>query len=125
MSKISEVVDYLKNSKIGNSVAFEHVFEEKQSDVCGLDIIESHIIRDAVADSGIPTLFTHQAEAYRKVKAGKDVLITTPTSSGKSLCYNLPIIEDIYHNRDVTALYLFPLKALGGRDQMRSLDNFF
>lgn len=123
MSRISEIAGYIRNSKIGSSVSFEHVFPEKQADTCGLDIIESQIIRDAVAESGIPALYTHQAEAYSRIRQGEDVLITTPTSSGKTLCYNLPIIEDIYHNRDVTALYLFPLKALG-RDQMRGLENF-
>jgi DEAD/DEAH box helicase domain-containing protein len=123
MNKISEIVSKIKNSRIGSSIAFEHIFDSIPSETCGLDIIESQIIRDSVADSGISSLFTHQAEAYQAVKEGKDVLVTTPTSSGKSLCYNLPIIEDMYHDRSVTALYLFPLKALG-RDQMRSLESF-
>lgn len=123
MSRISDITGYIKNSKIGSSVAFEHVFSEKEAETCGLDVIESQIIRDAVSDSGIQSLFTHQSEAYQAVKSGRDVLITTPTSSGKTLCYNLPIIEDMYHNREVTALYLFPLKALG-RDQKRGLEEF-
>jgi len=123
MSKVSEVAGYIKNSKIGSSVAFEYVFPEKGAETCGLDIIESQIIRDAVKDSGIPALFSHQSEAYEAVKRGDDLLVTTPTSSGKTLCYNLPIIEDMYHNREITALYLFPLKALG-RDQMRNLEDF-
>lgn len=123
MNKVSEVAGYIKNSKIGSSVAFEHVFSNKDAEVCDLSIIESQIIRDAVEDSGITSLFTHQAKAYSEVKKGRDVLVTTPTSSGKTLCYNLPIIEDMYHDRNVTALYLFPLKALG-RDQMRNLENF-
>lgn len=123
MSKVSEVAGYIKNSKIGSGVSFEHIFPEKGADACDLDIVESQIIRDALKDSGITSLFTHQAEAYRQVRKGRDVLITTPTSSGKTLCYNLPIIEDMYHNRGVTALYLFPLKALG-RDQMRNLEKF-
>jgi DEAD/DEAH box helicase domain-containing protein len=123
MNTISEIVSNIKNSKIGSSVAFEHIFPSRQAQTCGLSLIESQIIRDAVEESGITSLFTHQAEAYEKVKEGRDVLITTPTSSGKTLCYNLPIIEDMYHNRNVTALYLFPLKALG-RDQFRNLENF-
>lgn len=123
MNRISGIVSNIKNSKLGSGVAFEHIFEGKKADTCGLDIIESQIIRDAVEDSGIPSLFSHQSEAYKKVKEGADVLVTTPTSSGKTLCYNLPIIEDMYHDRSVTALYLFPLKALG-RDQMRNLENF-
>ncbi|MCD8493461.1 MAG: DEAD/DEAH box helicase [Geovibrio sp.] len=72
---------------------------------------------------GIDKLYTHQAESYRHVRAGRDIIVTTPTAGGKTLCYNLPVIEDIYHNRGVKALYLFPLKALG-HDQQKSLENF-
>jgi len=123
MNRVSDVINRIKNSKIGSSVVFEHIFNEKSAETCGLGIIESQIIRGALEDSGISSLYIHQSEAYQKVREGGDVLVTTPTSSGKTLCYNLPIIEDIYHNRNVTALYLFPLKALG-RDQKRGLDNF-
>ncbi|MCF6290418.1 MAG: DEAD/DEAH box helicase [Desulfobacterales bacterium] len=74
----------------------------------------------ALARLGIDSLYRHQAEAVDAIRAGKDILISTPTASGKSLIYNLPVFEKILGNRDVTALYLFPLKALA-QDQLRAV----
>ncbi|MGE4317767.1 MAG: DEAD/DEAH box helicase [Deferribacterales bacterium] len=123
MLSVENVVNYIRKSRFAGHIAFDHVFDGKNAETVPLDIIDSDIIRDALSDTGIDELYTHQAQSYEAVRSGKNVLITTPTASGKSLCYNLPIIEDIYHNRNVNALYLFPLKALG-RDQKRALDNF-
>jgi DEAD/DEAH box helicase domain-containing protein len=68
----------------------------------------------------INTVYSHQWEALVKLRAGYDLTITTPTASGKTLCYNLPIIESCLKQPDTTALYIFPLKALA-LDQMRKL----
>lgn len=123
MRSVENVTEYIKNSRFAEYISFEHIFDGKNADSVSLDRVASPIIREALKDTGIESLYTHQAESYDAVRSGKNVLITTPTASGKSLCYNLPIIEDIYHDRNVTALYLFPLKALG-HDQRRSLDDF-
>src|ERR1700716_1428089 len=64
--------------------------------------------------------YTHQAEAAEAVHAGKNVVIVTPTASGKTLCYNLPILSAILENTDTRALYLFPTKALA-QDQLAEL----
>ncbi len=74
----------------------------------------------ALARQGIDSLYSHQAEALDAIRAGRDILVSTPTASGKSLIYNLPVFEKILGNRDATALYLFPLKALA-QDQLRSI----
>lgn len=120
---IKRIIDYVKAGQFGGGVVFEKTIEPKLADTASLDIIESQIIRDAIEDMGIENLYSHQAESYQKIRNGEDVLITTPTASGKSLCYNLPIIEEMYHNRNINALYFFPLKALG-HDQKRALDEF-
>lgn len=65
---------------------------------------------------GIAALFCHQAEAADRIRAGRHVVVATPTASGKSLIYNLPVIEQHVSDPDARALYLFPLKALA-RDQ--------
>lgn len=65
-------------------------------------------------------LYSHQARAINEVRKGKNVIITTPTASGKTLCFNLPVLERIYYNPDATALYLYPLKALTN-DQLKVL----
>lgn len=74
----------------------------------------------AYAAKGIRQLYTHQNIAAEAVHAGKNVLVVTPTASGKTLCYNLPILNSILENPDTRALYLFPTKALA-QDQLAEL----
>ena len=69
---------------------------------------------------GIRQPYTHQAAAAEAVHAGKNVVIVTPTASGKTLCYNLPVLNSILENDDARALYLFPTKALA-QDQLAEL----
>jgi DEAD/DEAH box helicase domain-containing protein len=69
---------------------------------------------------GIRRLYSHQAAAAETVHAAKNVVIVTPTASGKTLCYNLPILNAILENPDSRALYLFPTKALA-QDQLVEL----
>jgi len=74
----------------------------------------------AYAAKGIRRLYTHQAAAAGAVHAGKNVVIVTPTASGKTLCYNLPVLNEVLENSDTRALYLFPTKALA-QDQLAEL----
>ncbi|MGB9069688.1 MAG: DEAD/DEAH box helicase [Candidatus Acidiferrales bacterium] len=69
---------------------------------------------------GIDRLYSHQAAAAELARAGKDFVVVTPTASGKTLCYNLPILNAILANTDTRALYLFPTKALA-QDQLTEL----
>lgn len=74
----------------------------------------------ALQRRGIGRLYSHQAEAYRAIAGGADAAIVTPTASGKTLCYNLPVVDAILKHGDARALYLFPTKALSG-DQVDEL----
>ncbi len=74
----------------------------------------------AYAAKGIRRLYTHQSAAAEAVRAGKNVVIVTPTASGKTLCYNLPVLNAALENSDSRALYLFPTKALA-QDQLAEL----
>ena len=69
---------------------------------------------------GLERLYSHQVEAIGHLRRGSNVLVTTPTASGKSLIYNLVVLEEILRNRDARVLYLFPLKALE-QDQLKNL----
>jgi DEAD/DEAH box helicase domain-containing protein len=69
---------------------------------------------------GIEKLYSHQAAAAGSVREGKNVVVVTPTASGKTLCYNLPILNAVLENTDTRALYLFPTKALA-QDQLAEL----
>ena len=77
-------------------------------------------LASAYAAKGIRRLYTHQAAAAEAVHAGKNVVIVTPTASGKTLCYNLPVLNATLENSDTRALYLFPTKALA-QDQLAEL----
>ncbi|MCR5170591.1 MAG: DEAD/DEAH box helicase [Desulfovibrio sp.] len=70
---------------------------------------------------GVSALYAHQARAIDIVRSGRDVVVTTPTASGKTLIYNLPFLERHLEDPDATALYLFPLKALA-QDQKGALE---
>jgi len=74
----------------------------------------------AYAAKGVAQLYTHQAEAAERVRAGRNVVVVTPTASGKTLCYNLPVLNAVLENPDTRALYLFPTKALA-QDQLAEL----
>jgi DEAD/DEAH box helicase domain-containing protein len=71
---------------------------------------------------GVRELYEHQVLAVDLVRSGRHVVVATPTASGKSLIYNLPVLEACHGDRQARALYLFPLKALA-QDQRRILDS--
>jgi DEAD/DEAH box helicase domain-containing protein len=77
-------------------------------------------IREALGKKGIHALYTHQAQSLAATARGEDVTVVTPTASGKTMCYNLPVISAILKNPDARALYLFPTKALSA-DQVSEL----
>jgi DEAD/DEAH box helicase domain-containing protein len=74
-------------------------------------------IRDGLASRGIDQLYIHQAEAVEQVRLGRDVVVVTPTASGKTLCYALPVLQAIAEDPAARALFLFPTKALS-QDQV-------
>src|SRR5262245_20842617 len=69
---------------------------------------------------GVERLYTHQREAFDAAREGRDTVVVTPTASGKTLCYNLPVLDAILKDSDARALYLFPTKALS-QDQLAEL----
>jgi len=88
-------------------------------------------LSEAYRAKGIQELYSHQSDTAELVRDGKNVVVVTPTASGKTLCYNLPVLNAVVENPDTRALYLFPTKALA-QDQLaelqdlgRRLDNSF
>jgi len=77
-------------------------------------------LEQALRARGLDQLYTHQAEAIEHVLAGRNVVVVTPTASGKTLCYNAPILQGIVQDPSTRALYLFPTKALA-QDQLAEL----
>ncbi len=69
-------------------------------------------LRQALAGRGIEQPYLHQAESWRRINAGEHVVVVTPTASGKTLCYNVPVLNALAGDPAICALYLFPTKAL-------------
>ena len=77
-------------------------------------------LRDALRAQGIERLYTHQAQAVEAALRGENVVVVTGTASGKTLCYNLPVLNSLLTDPHARALYLFPTKALA-QDQLAAL----
>jgi DEAD/DEAH box helicase domain-containing protein len=75
------------------------------------------VLQRVLIARGIDRLYTHQAEAFSQAAAGRNTVIVTPTASGKTLCYNLPVLNGLLADPNARAMYLFPTKALAG-DQL-------
>jgi len=78
-------------------------------------------IAKALQNRGIKELYIHQSEVWKQVKTGKNVVVVTPTASGKTLCYNLPCLDALLSDESARCLYLFPTKALS-QDQQAELN---
>ena len=77
-------------------------------------------IQDFLSGQNIKSLYTHQAEAFSHAMAGENIVITTPTASGKSLCFYLPVVQEILKDPVTRAIFIYPTKALAA-DQYRAL----
>ncbi|KAK8710764.1 hypothetical protein V6N13_146074 [Hibiscus sabdariffa] len=117
----SEMVEHLKKS-IGSDGQMVHVEKIGARKACYVEIPNelSDNSKSALKSIGINKLYSHQAESILTSLSGKNVVVATMTSSGKSVCYNLPVLEALSHNLSSCALYLFPTKALA-QDQLRAL----
>jgi len=69
-------------------------------------------LRQALADRGVERPYSHQGKAIEHALAGRNMVAVTPTASGKSLCYNVPVVHEILKDPAARAIYLFPTKAL-------------
>ncbi|MCL2558412.1 MAG: DEAD/DEAH box helicase [Treponema sp.] len=77
-------------------------------------------LRAALVKRGIGRIYSHQGEVWENVRKGRHVVVVTPTASGKTLCYNMPVLDALLRDEKARALYLFPTKALS-QDQQAEL----
>lgn len=120
---ISTFIEHIKKSAdLGPPIVFHHYLPHQDPQYDHSRIVSQPIL-DILKRFNLRKLYTHQTQAIRHIKEGKDVLVSTPTASGKSLIYNLSVTESILRQPAVRALYLFPLKALE-QDQLKNLSEF-
>ncbi len=80
-------------------------------------------VKQSLAARGIQQLYSHQARAFEHASAGRNTVVVTPTASGKTLCYNLPVLTRLLAEPGARAIYLFPTKALA-EDQLQAFNEF-
>jgi DEAD/DEAH box helicase domain-containing protein len=101
-------------------VTLDHVIPAAEARFAPLpDDLRPELAR-ALSTRGIERLYSHQADAYRAVRSGRHLVVVTPTASGKTLCYNLPVLQRLLERPDRRALFVFPTKALA-QDQLAEL----
>jgi len=121
---IAEYIISLKASKrLGGQVVYHKVWEQKSAAYGKPKDSWPAQIDRMLGDAHIESLFVHQARAIDQIRKGRNVVVATPTASGKTLVYNLTVIEKFLSKPDTKALYLFPLKALA-QDQLLNLNRF-
>ncbi|MBW2366662.1 MAG: DEAD/DEAH box helicase [Deltaproteobacteria bacterium] len=103
---------------MGSQVVFHRVLQSIPARCDQLEKPWPKSIDDALVQSGIRSLYSHQVRAMDLIRSDKHVVVATPTASGKTLVYNLPMLEQVLLDGDARALYIFPLKALA-QDQRR------
>ena len=114
-------IDMFKNDvRYRENIAHIETIPAKKASFKKVDNLNERIID--YLDSKDAKLYKHQAETYEAIKNGENVIITTPTASGKTLAFNLPIMETMIEDSDATALYIYPAKALSN-DQLHVLEN--
>ena len=117
----SDKIDMFKNDvRYRDNIAHVETIPAKKASFKKVDNLNEKII--GYLKSKDMKLYEHQAETYESIKDGEHVIITTPTASGKTLAFNLPILETMIEDRDATALYIYPAKALSN-DQLHVLEN--
>jgi DEAD/DEAH box helicase domain-containing protein len=132
VSAVREALDvFAQRDRTGEMLTAIRHFPSREAQWAGYPDWVRADLRATYLSKGIRRPYTHQAAAAEAVHAGKNVVIVTPTASGKTLCYNLPVLNEILEKPDTRALYLFPTKALA-QDQLAELhdlntrlDNFF
>ncbi|MFV0420996.1 DEAD/DEAH box helicase [Oleidesulfovibrio sp.] len=120
---VAEYIDALKASdRLGSFVTCHKVLQSKQARTAPVTRPWPRAVQGILEHAGITALYAHQALATDHIRAGRHVVVATPTASGKTFIYNLPVIEQILHDPETRALYLFPLKALA-QDQLATLNS--
>ncbi|WP_400241937.1 DEAD/DEAH box helicase [Niallia sp. JL1B1071] len=119
---LQEIIKELKTKEdYKERISYWHTIEAKEAVTVPLPNDLFPNLKDALQKRGVTRLYTHQYSSYQAIREGNSVVAVTPTASGKTLCYNLPVIQSIAENKNARALYMFPTKALA-QDQKSELN---
>src|SRR5260370_21939257 len=113
-------VPRLEAADFAGDIPLDHVIRAAAADFATLRADLRPEVVAALGGRGVERLYSHQAEAYDAVRRGRHLVVVTPTASGKTLCYNLPVLQRLLENPEKRALYVYPTKALA-QDQLAEL----
>ena len=118
---MEQIIDRLRRDDkfMANVTAWE-ILPRKEAEFAEFPPALNEKLVHALKQHGIRRLYTHQADAIAHALAGENTVIVTPTASGKTLCYNAPVLNSVIETHEARALYLFPTKALS-QDQLNEL----
>lgn len=114
---------FRENKTYQENVAYWKTIPPKEANSVPFPLELDESIKKALLNRGISSLYSHQKSAFDSAIYGENVVAVTPTASGKTLCYNLPVLQSIATNPNNRALYIFPTKALA-QDQKSELNEF-
>ncbi len=121
LDKVPDVIrEIVPNSHPDDVVTALHRIESRDAEWAEMPEWIHAELSEAYRSKGIARLYSHQAQAADRIHRAKNVVIVTPTASGKTLCYNLPVLNAILDDSDTRALYIYPTKALA-QDQLAEL----
>ncbi|WP_226676969.1 DEAD/DEAH box helicase [Mesobacillus jeotgali] len=119
---MQEILQELKVSEsVKKNIVHWHTIEEKEAQSEDMPEELSEILKRALERRGVSRLYTHQKSSYDQIMEGQSIVAVTPTASGKTLCYNLPVLQSIINDPNARALYMFPTKALA-QDQKSEIN---
>ncbi len=117
MKEANELIEHLKKHRY---LSHYRVSEKRKGSFKPFPTSLPENLKNGLRKLGIEKLYSHQYHSYIEIEKGNNVVITTPTASGKTLCYNLPVLKAIQDNPSLRCFYFFPTKALS-RDQAKSV----
>ena len=119
--QINDILGFMNARKdYSNNITYWKLLDNKEAEYCDFPQAMSPKLIDILKQRGIDRLYSHQASAIENVLKHENTVVVTPTASGKTLCYNLPVVNSLIENENNRALYLFPTKALS-QDQFGEL----
>ena len=126
MNKDNHLVHFIrslkKNPRFADMIAHHRYIHPHKAET---GEIKLHIrIRDLLREQGIKKLWSHQTEGINNIRRKENIVVMTPTASGKTMIYNIPVLESILREPESRALYIFPLKGLE-QDQVKELNQLF
>src|SRR5258708_15828690 len=121
MGAVQVLDDLMRDPAFRAGVALDQLVPARPAAYAEIPEAVPDRLRAALGARGMARLYCHQAMVFENAVSGRDTVVVTPTASGKTLCYNLPVLSGVLQRPDTRALYLFPTKALA-HDQLAELN---